>query len=181
MERTLIPTDCTARMADSRPGPGPFTIRSTSWIPMAMAAFNSLFGSQAGSEGRALARTLEAGRARAAPANGVALGVGHGDNRVIKGRVDMHLPGGQSPFDFARGRSATSRLAYVLSHSSFLLTLSKTIWALNNPVVPVPALQPRGGGDPSTAGNRRTHRLFLCSPAAATATGNGLLRTLARA
>lgn len=39
MERTFIPTLCTARMADSRPGPGPLTMRSTSWIPIAWAVF----------------------------------------------------------------------------------------------------------------------------------------------
>ncbi len=36
---TFNPSDWTARMADSRPGPGPLTYNSTSWIPMVMAAF----------------------------------------------------------------------------------------------------------------------------------------------
>ena len=34
IERTLIPAACTARMADSRPGPGPLTINSTSCTPI---------------------------------------------------------------------------------------------------------------------------------------------------
>src|SRR5450759_3657869 len=38
MVRTFNPIDCTARMALSRPGPGPLTIRSTSWMPIEMAA-----------------------------------------------------------------------------------------------------------------------------------------------
>ena len=42
MERTFKPIDCTARMAFSRPGPGPFTKRSTSCKPNCWAAFLSL-------------------------------------------------------------------------------------------------------------------------------------------
>src|SRR5215212_914505 len=38
IERTLSPIACTARIAFSRPGPGPLTNRSTSWIPNCWAA-----------------------------------------------------------------------------------------------------------------------------------------------
>src|SRR5947209_10273613 len=37
MERTLRPDDCSARMADSRPGPGPFTNTSTVCMPWSIA------------------------------------------------------------------------------------------------------------------------------------------------
>src|SRR5689334_12200644 len=38
IERTLSPIAWTARIAFSRPGPGPFTNKSTSWIPSCWAA-----------------------------------------------------------------------------------------------------------------------------------------------
>jgi hypothetical protein len=37
IERTLTPDDWIARIADSRPGPGPLTKMSTSWRPRSLA------------------------------------------------------------------------------------------------------------------------------------------------
>jgi hypothetical protein len=37
IERTFKPEDCSARIADSRPGPGPFTNTSTVCIPWSIA------------------------------------------------------------------------------------------------------------------------------------------------
>src|SRR5690606_6078826 len=42
-----------------------------------------------GSEGRGFARALEPLRARRRPGDGVPLGVGDGDHRVVEGRVDV--------------------------------------------------------------------------------------------
>src|SRR5512139_3557426 len=59
IERTLIPIDCTARMADSRPGPGPLTIRSTSWIPIAWAALMACSAARRAAKGVLLREPLK--------------------------------------------------------------------------------------------------------------------------
>ena len=51
MDLTLIPRLCTARIADSRPGPGPFTIKSTSWHPMFMAVLTACSAAKRAAKG----------------------------------------------------------------------------------------------------------------------------------
>ena len=53
--------------------------------PHRLSGFKSLLGSQARGKWSALARTLEAGRARACPANSVALLIGHGNDGIVTG------------------------------------------------------------------------------------------------
>src|SRR5512135_878450 len=59
IERTLMPMDWTARIADSRPGPGPLTIRSTSWIPIAWAALIACSAARRAAKGVLLREPLK--------------------------------------------------------------------------------------------------------------------------
>src|SRR5688572_33446839 len=59
IERTLRPMACTARMAFSRPGPGPFTKSSTSWIPSCWAAFTACSAARRAANGVLLREPLK--------------------------------------------------------------------------------------------------------------------------
>jgi len=117
MDVTFKPMACTARMADSRPGPGPLTYNATSCKPMAIAALNGLLGSQTSCKGSAFAGALKANRSSAPPGQRIALLVCYGDNRVVERRVDVHLSRRQGPLDFLDAALAACG-AYTLSHST---------------------------------------------------------------
>src|SRR5512133_3234624 len=59
MERTLTPIDWTARMADSRPGPGPLTIKSASCKPICWAAFMACSAARRAAKGVLLREPLK--------------------------------------------------------------------------------------------------------------------------
>src|SRR5512140_2381712 len=59
MDLTLRPIDWTARIAFSRPGPGPLTKRSTSWRPMAWAALMACSAARRAAKGVLLREPLK--------------------------------------------------------------------------------------------------------------------------
>src|SRR5512132_2199479 len=59
IERTLSPIACTARIAFSRPGPGPLTNRSTSWIPRDWAALTACSAARRAAKGVLLREPLK--------------------------------------------------------------------------------------------------------------------------
>src|SRR3989304_5766126 len=59
MERTLSPRAWTARMAFSRPGPGPFTKRSTSGMPNGWAAWMACSAARRAAKGVLLREPLK--------------------------------------------------------------------------------------------------------------------------
>src|ERR1700687_3716749 len=111
------PAAASARTADSRPEPGPFTRTSTLFIPYwsratpaaASEACCAAYGvalreplkpiAPAGGRGSwrrsvwsAFARAFEADRARRRPAHHAAVRVRDGDLRIVERRRDMHVP-----------------------------------------------------------------------------------------
>ncbi len=180
IERTLMPIDCTARMADSRPGPGPLTIKSTSCMPIDMAAFIACSAARRAAKGVLLREPLKPADPELPQQTALPWLIGHRDDRVVERRKHMHLSAGQCALYFSHRSTAATRRAYVLCHSSFLST-SNQMWALNNPVRSRPSQAAAGERNPLPVWPWISPRLLLCSPATATATGNSLLRTLARA
>src|SRR5512135_2248632 len=59
MEVTFKPKDWTARIADSRPGPGPLTYRSTSDNPIAIAALMACSAARRAAKGVLLREPLK--------------------------------------------------------------------------------------------------------------------------
>jgi hypothetical protein len=81
---TSSPTVCRARIADSRPEPGPLTRTSSDRIPTPFAAFPAFKAAWVAANGRALARPLEADSAGARPRDHIPLGVGNRHHGVVK-------------------------------------------------------------------------------------------------
>src|SRR5215471_4098833 len=86
-------------------------------------AAGRFFSSQLSGEGRALARTLEAARARRRPGHGGAVDVGDGDDGVVERRLDVSDAGGDVLADlflllraFARGRRGAGTGGRGLGH-----------------------------------------------------------------
>jgi len=84
-----------------------------------LGSFDRLLGGQARRERRAFARAFETGRTGAAPGYRIPLIVGYGNDGVIKGCCDMHLPGGQRALYFLYATLAARR-SYILSHNTSL-------------------------------------------------------------
>src|SRR6476661_2399646 len=59
IERTFSPIACTARIAFSRPGPGPLTNRSTSWMPNCWAALSACSAARRAANGVLLREPLK--------------------------------------------------------------------------------------------------------------------------
>src|SRR5512136_1173879 len=59
MDFTFKPNDWTARIADSRPGPGPLTNKSTSWMPMVWAALIACSAARRAAKGVLLREPLK--------------------------------------------------------------------------------------------------------------------------
>ena len=80
---------CSARIADSRPEPGPVTLTSTERRPMALAALAALMAACVAANGVPLRDPLKPMRARARPGDHVALGVGDRHDRVVERGLDV--------------------------------------------------------------------------------------------
>ena len=142
-----MPNDCTARIADSRPGPGPFTIKSASCIPIATAALIACSAARRGGKRSTLARAFEPGRAGAAPGNCVTLWIGNRHNRIIKGCKDMHLSAGKRSLGFFNSTFTACRSHTLCHTSSLILSIDNCLEDQPRPRNPV--RQPLGGRNPS--------------------------------
>jgi hypothetical protein len=89
---TSSPTVCSARIADSRPGPGPLHAHVERSHPDRLGGVAGVQRGLRRGERRALARALEADAAGARPRHHVALGVGDRDRGVVERRVDVRQP-----------------------------------------------------------------------------------------
>ena len=86
---TSSPAACNARIAASRPEPGPFTKTSTDFMPCSIATFAAVSAAVCAAKGVALSGASKTQLTGACPRNGVALGVGDGDNCVVKSGLNM--------------------------------------------------------------------------------------------
>ena len=88
---TSMPTVCSARIADSRPEPGPLTRTSSRAQPVGLGGVAGVDRGLGRRERRPLARPLEADAAGARPRDHVAFCVGDRDVRVVERGVNVHV------------------------------------------------------------------------------------------
>src|SRR5579884_389159 len=115
MAVTSSPAACKARMAASRPAPGPFTNTSIDRIPCSMATGSGL-GRDLRSVGGGLPTALEALGAGRAPGDDVALEVADRDDRVVERALDVRLAHGHV---LALTASGAGVLFLLLTHARF--------------------------------------------------------------
>ena len=103
------PTAFSARTADSRPGPGPFTRTSRLLTPYSLACVAGLLGGHLSRERRALARAFEAAVAGRRPRERVSLPIRDADDRVVEGRMNVRHGVENLPFGFLANLSCCCR------------------------------------------------------------------------
>ena len=87
---TSIPAVDNARIADSRPAPGPETPNFHGAEPVFLHLVRRRQGRLLRGKGSALARAAESERARTRPGQHIAERIGERDNRVIEGGLNVH-------------------------------------------------------------------------------------------